>query len=93
MPSLHEGLGSILLDAMRARIPIVASNVGGIPDLVKHEETGLLVSPNVPAEIVKALNRLCADSDLANELVDNAFSFSEDYTPRRMFDEYSTFYR
>lgn len=93
MPSLHEGLGSILLDAMRARIPVVASNVGGIPDFVKHEQTGLLVSPNVAAEIVEALNRLCVDPGLANQLVDTAFTFSEAYTPHRMFDEYLILYR
>ena len=43
LPSLNEGMGRVLVEAMAAGKPIVASDVGGIPDLVKHEHNGLLV--------------------------------------------------
>jgi len=45
LPSLNEGMGRVLVEAMAAGKPIVASNVGGIPDLVQHEYNGLLVPP------------------------------------------------
>jgi len=45
LPSLNEGMGRVLVEAMAAGRPIVASRVGGIPDLVRHGENGLLVAP------------------------------------------------
>ena len=45
-PSRNEGLGSTLLDVMDYNVPIIASAVDGIPDIVHHEKTGLLVPPN-----------------------------------------------
>ncbi len=55
----EEGLGSAALLAMGAGVPVVASRVGGLPEIVKHEETGLLTS-NDPAEIAAAAARLFA---------------------------------
>ncbi len=52
LPSLNEGMGRVLLEAMLMGKPVVASNVGGIPDIVKDEETGLLV----PCKDFKALS-------------------------------------
>ncbi len=45
LPSLNEGMGRVLVEAMAAGKPVVASEVGGIPDLVRHDETGYLVPP------------------------------------------------
>lgn len=57
-PALAEGLGVSLLEAAAAGVPIVASATGGIVDLVKHEETGLLVQPGNPAELAEAVERM-----------------------------------
>jgi Glycosyl transferases group 1/Glycosyltransferase Family 4 len=65
--SRAEGLGSAILMAMAAGVPVVASRVGGIPEIVDHERTGLLVD-NEPREIARALRRLLDDRALAGTL-------------------------
>ena len=58
LPSLSEGLSSAILEAMAASLPIVATEVGGIPELVKDGENGLLVAPGDPAALALAIQRL-----------------------------------
>lgn len=50
-PSVEEGLGTTILDAMAARLPVVATRAGGIPEVVRHGETGWLVPPGAPIEL------------------------------------------
>ena len=59
-----EGLGVVLIEAIRHRTPVVASRVGGIVDIVKHEETGLLVDARRPDQLAVAIVRLLTDEDL-----------------------------
>ena len=68
MSSVTEGLGTSLLDAMACGKPVVATTVGGIPEVVVHEETGLLVPPRDPAAMAAALVRLLADSGLRQQM-------------------------
>jgi len=63
-----EGLGVVLLEAMTYGVPVVGSNVGGITDIVRDGETGLLVPPGDPAALAAALERLAADPALARRL-------------------------
>jgi len=58
MPSLAEGLGTSVLDAMAAGVPVIASDVGGIPEIVESEKNGLLVPPRNPSALAKAIIRL-----------------------------------
>ncbi len=61
LPSLKEGLPYVLLEAGLAGLPVVASRVGGVLDLIKDGETGLLVSPKNPTQIAEKLKELLAD--------------------------------
>ena len=60
-PSVYEPFGIINLEAMACETPVVASAVGGIQEVVRHEETGLLVPPADPQALAAALNRVLAD--------------------------------
>jgi len=66
-----EGLGSAVLLAMAAGVPVIASNVGGIPEIVEHERTGLLIE-NSPEAIASAVRRLRDDRALAQSLAAEA---------------------
>ncbi|MCB0032089.1 MAG: glycosyltransferase family 4 protein [Anaerolineales bacterium] len=70
--SRQEGLPGALMEAMAAGRPIVATDVGGVPELVLPEETGLLVPPGDPAALAVALRRLLADPALRQTLGDAA---------------------
>ena len=63
-----EPFGVVVLEAMAAGRPVIASRIGGLPDVVVDAETGLLVSPGDPIELREALERLLADQDLCEQL-------------------------
>ena len=64
-----EGLGVVLIEAMELGLPIVASNVGGIPDVVVDGESGILVPEKDPQALASAYKRLAADPELVKQLL------------------------
>ncbi len=62
LASFAEGIPSVLMEAMASEIPVVATRIAGIPELVEHGVTGLVVSPGRPDELAEALAGLCADA-------------------------------
>ncbi len=67
-PSIEEPFGIALLEGMRAGLPIVASRVGGIPEVVREEETAVLVEPRQSEAIAEAVIRLLEDPSLRETL-------------------------
>ena len=65
LPSLTEGTPLSLLEAMAAGLPVIATEVGGIPEMIRHGVTGLLVPPNRPAAMASAVQLLLENSELA----------------------------
>jgi glycosyltransferase involved in cell wall biosynthesis len=63
VPSREEGLGLSALEAMAAGVPVVASSIGGLKEVVVHGETGLLIPPGDPAALADALKTLLADPE------------------------------
>jgi glycosyltransferase involved in cell wall biosynthesis len=63
LPSFLESFGNVLVEAMMFQLPVVATPVGGIPDIVDHEVTGLLAGHS-PSSLAEALERLIADRGL-----------------------------
>jgi glycosyltransferase involved in cell wall biosynthesis len=68
LPSLHEAFPIAILEAMAVRLPVVATRVGGVPEVIQDGATGLLVSPNDEQALHKALHRLLTKPQLAESL-------------------------
>jgi glycosyltransferase involved in cell wall biosynthesis len=96
LSSHHEGMGSSLLDAMASRLPIVATQAGGIPEVVKDRETGLLVPPRDAGELARAILEIYGDRELAARLAERGYEvvhrqFSAEAMAGRMVDLYERF--
>ncbi len=93
-PALREGLGVILLQAAALGVPIVATSVGGIPEVVAHEENGLLVPPADIAALTAALMRLLSHRDLAMALGRGGIArIQRSFTPAAMVAGHLAVYR
>jgi glycosyltransferase involved in cell wall biosynthesis len=68
MPSLKEGLGVAALEAMASALPVIASEVGGLRDLVEHDRNGVLVPPANPKAIASAIGRLMDSAELRSQM-------------------------
>ncbi len=92
LPSRFEGLGSILLDAMAASLPIVASRTGGVPEIVRDEHNGLLIGADDPEGLRRAIERLAADPELCATYGRNGQAMAGDYSPATMAGAYLSKY-
>ena len=63
-----EALGLVILEAMAAKTPVVASVIGGIPSVIRNGENGILVKPNDPEELANAINNILSDDRKAKAL-------------------------
>jgi glycosyltransferase involved in cell wall biosynthesis len=89
-----EGLGVVLLEAMNYGVPVVASNIGGITDIVQHETTGLLVPPGDESALAEALTRLLGSPELARSLGEGgARLLRETFSWDRIVERWENVYR
>ncbi len=93
MPSLREGLPIVALEAMAKRKPIVATNVGGNPEIIVDGKTGILVPPEDPIALASAINRLIVDKELTIKLGNNGRNrLQENFTIEKMVRETKNIY-
>jgi glycosyltransferase involved in cell wall biosynthesis len=74
-PSHSEGSPYVLLEAMAAKLPIVATAVGGVPEMVENNQTALLVPASDPSALANAIARVLGDEQLAQRLATSASTF------------------
>ena len=95
IPSIREGLGLSLQEAMYAGCACIGSKVGGIPDLIEDGKTGLLVEPASPEKLAQALLKLISDKTLRMNLAADARKsmIEREMTSRNMANTYLGLYR
>ena len=71
IPSRMESIPQVIKEAFFLKIPIVTTNVGGIPELIENDVSGILVEPNNPEKLLEAINGLIENEELAQKLAKN----------------------
>ncbi|MDD4994899.1 MAG: glycosyltransferase family 4 protein [Patescibacteria group bacterium] len=94
-PSLAEGLGIVFIEAQACGAPVIGTRVGGIPDVISDNQTGLLIAPRDSEAIAAAIKRLLSDQELRERLRNNAFQglgrFNWDKVVRQVSGEYDKY--
>jgi glycosyltransferase involved in cell wall biosynthesis len=72
IPSLYEPFGIVALEGMASKVPVVASGVGGLAEIITHDKTGVLVYPDNPESLAWGINRVLTDPGYAQWLQENA---------------------
>ena len=94
VPSLsYEGAPRVVLEAYSAGVPVVASRIGGLPELIEEGESGLLVTPSEPGEWASAVEQL-ADDEQSSRMGEHAWRlWQEHYSPERGLENLEAAYR
>lgn len=92
LPSVYEGMPISLIEAMGTGLPIIASKVGGIPDMIVDKESGLLIEP-VLDELVSAMKNVIFHSELREKLGLNALKRAREFSSLKMAEEYYRLYQ
>ncbi|OWW22233.1 glycosyltransferase family 4 protein [Noviherbaspirillum denitrificans] len=79
-PSLVDNMPNSVLEALASGVPVISTNVGGVPYIVEHGKTALLVPPKSPGEMAAAIASLLADPSLAGRLRDAGIESVQQYT-------------
>ena len=91
-PSRHEGLGSILFDVMQLDVPIIATNVGGIPDIIENQVNGVLIQPADAKAIESSIIDLYNNKKKRELLKTHAKEIVAKYSPANMANSYINLY-
>lgn len=93
LPSLNESFGIVILEAMSQRIPVIATKVGGIPEIIRDKETGILVAPKDTKVLVEAIIELLENEELRNKIGERGYiNYKEKFTLEKMAEKTSKIY-
>jgi len=75
VPSRMESIPQVIKEAFYLKIPVIATNVGGIPELITNNKTGILIPPNDPKILENSINKLLVDDETSKRLTDAGYEF------------------
>jgi glycosyltransferase involved in cell wall biosynthesis len=92
LPSLNEGMGRVLVEAMASGKPVVGSNVGGIPDLIKNGHNGFLVEPGDEIDLSVAIEKVLTDTKMRDEMGRKGKTMARNFGVERMVEKIDDLY-
>ena len=92
LPSLSEGFPNVVLEAMASGLPIVATKVGGLPEIVKNGENGFLIKPRNSKELAKKILLILNDKELSGRMSKNNIKEAKKYSYENVVDNLEKVY-
>ena len=93
VPSRMESIPQVIKEAFYLKVPVIATNVGGNPELVTHQETGILVPPEDPEKLTIAINNLLDNEETRRNFANNAFEFiNNNFSWDVLLEKYTNLY-
>jgi glycosyltransferase involved in cell wall biosynthesis len=93
VPSRWEGFGIVILEAMQAGAVVIAANVGGIPEIIKHSETGFLFHPNDPDHLKDIIDHLTFSPKLMERVKEKGRERAKDFNIKSTLDGLEKIYK
>lgn len=93
LPSYNEGLPIAILEAMSYKHPIISTPVGGIPEVIKNYENGILVQPGNKEEIIEAIKYYIENPESIKDQGNKAFETVQEFFPEKVFSDLSQIYQ
>tara|TARA_B110000263_G_scaffold138395_1_gene120056 strand:- start:663 stop:938 length:276 start_codon:yes stop_codon:yes gene_type:complete len=88
-----ESIPQVIKEAFYLKIPVIATNVGGIPEIIENKKTGILIPSENSNKMIEEINNLLKTPSLIHELTQNAFNFiNENFTWDVLIDKYIQLY-
>ncbi|WKV08817.1 glycosyltransferase family 4 protein [Thermoanaerobacterium sp. CMT5567-10] len=93
LPSHSEGFGVSVAEAMALGVPVIATNVGGIPEIIKNNEDGIIVNPESPNDLANAIEILATNADLRNKFSKKGREYIvNNFSKEKMLNKIDTLY-
>jgi glycosyltransferase involved in cell wall biosynthesis len=93
VPSRMESIPQVIKEAFYLKIPVIATNVGGIPEIIENKKTGILIPSENPNMMIEEINNLLKNPSLIDELTQNAFNFiNKNFIWDALIDKYIQLY-
>ena len=93
VPSRMESIPQVIKEAFYLKIPVIATNVGGIPEIIENKKNGILIPSENPNIMIEEINNLLKNPSLIDKLTENAFNFiNENFTWDVLIDKYIDLY-
>ena len=93
VPSRMESLPQVIKEAFYLKIPVIATNVGGISEIVENKKTGILIPPEDPQKMIEVINELLSDDILMKTLQNNGFEFiTQNFSWAKLLPKYIELY-